>query len=147
MGICKSLNISIGTVVENPEMLKFVSYHLKTKKIDKHAVKKLPYLLRYVADQHKAQQMCEKAILWNSGTLKSVFDWYKNQEMCNEAVDNYCHALVFDMFIITSLVLYCRDKSQVYINNYSLQNVRWSCYWFYNSIETYSWLVCYKQSD
>ena len=44
-------------------MLKFVADHLKTKKIDKHAVKKLPYLLRYVADQNKAQQMCEKAIL------------------------------------------------------------------------------------
>ena len=33
MGIYKSLNISIGTVMKNPEMLIFVTDHLKTKKI------------------------------------------------------------------------------------------------------------------
>ena len=32
MDICKSLNISIGTVMKNPEMLKFVPDHLQTKK-------------------------------------------------------------------------------------------------------------------
>ena len=31
-------------------MLKFVPDHLKTKKMSKHAVKKLLYLLRYVPD-------------------------------------------------------------------------------------------------
>ena len=51
MDICKSLNISIGTVMKNPEMLKFVHDHLKTKKICEHAVKKLPYLLKYVTNQ------------------------------------------------------------------------------------------------
>ena len=30
--IYKSLNISIGTVMKNPEMSKFVPNHLKTKK-------------------------------------------------------------------------------------------------------------------
>ena len=44
-------------------MLKFVPVHLKTKKMCKHAVKKLPYLLKYVHDQLKTQQMCDKAIL------------------------------------------------------------------------------------
>ena len=39
MKIYKSLNISIGTVMRNPEMLKFVPDHLKTKKMCKHAVK------------------------------------------------------------------------------------------------------------
>ena len=29
---CKSLNINIGTVMKNPEMLKFVPHHLKTEK-------------------------------------------------------------------------------------------------------------------
>ena len=33
MDIYKSLNISIGTVMKNPEMLKFVPDHVKTKKI------------------------------------------------------------------------------------------------------------------
>ena len=74
MDICKSLNINIGTVMKNPEMLKFAPDHLKTKKMHKHAVKKLPYLLRYVPDQYKTQQMCDKAILENGGTLKSVPD-------------------------------------------------------------------------
>ena len=37
----KSLNISIGAVMKNPEMLELVLDHLKTKKMCKHAVKKL----------------------------------------------------------------------------------------------------------
>ena len=41
MGIYKSLNIKIGTVMKNTEMLKIVADHLKTKKMCKHAVKKL----------------------------------------------------------------------------------------------------------
>ena len=45
MDICKSLIISIGTVMKNPEMLQFVSNHLKTKKMCKYAVKILSYLL------------------------------------------------------------------------------------------------------
>ena len=49
--VCKFLNISIGTVIENAEMLKFVPDHLKTKNICKNAVTKLPYLLGYVPDQ------------------------------------------------------------------------------------------------
>ena len=32
MGIYKSLNISIGTVIRSPEMLKFFPDHSKTKK-------------------------------------------------------------------------------------------------------------------
>ena len=51
MDIYKSLNISIGTVMKNPEMLKFVPDHPKTKKMCKLAFKKLPYLFRYVPDQ------------------------------------------------------------------------------------------------
>ena len=36
----KSLNISNGTVIIIPEILKFVPDHLKTKRMCKHAVKK-----------------------------------------------------------------------------------------------------------
>ena len=54
--VYKSLNVSIGTVMKNPEILKFVPDHLKTTKMCKRAVKKLPYLLRYVPDQYKTQQ-------------------------------------------------------------------------------------------
>ena len=44
MDIYKS--VSIGTVIKNPEMLKFFPHHLKSKKMCKHAVKKLPSIIR-----------------------------------------------------------------------------------------------------
>ena len=55
MGVYKSLNIINVTVMENPEMLKFVPDNLKTKNMYKHAVEILPYLLRYIRDQQKTQ--------------------------------------------------------------------------------------------
>ena len=56
MDIYKFLNISIRTVMKNPEMWKFVPYYLKTKKMCKHAVTKLLYLLRYVPNNIKLCQ-------------------------------------------------------------------------------------------
>ena len=50
MKICKSLNINIGIVMKNLGILKFVTDHLETEKMRKHAVKKILYLLRYVPD-------------------------------------------------------------------------------------------------
>ena len=55
MDIYKSVKISIGTVMKNPEMLKFVPDHLKTEKMCKHAVEKLPFLIRHVPDRYKNQ--------------------------------------------------------------------------------------------
>ena len=40
MDIYKHLNISLGTVMKNPEMLKFVPDHLKTVNMCKYAGKK-----------------------------------------------------------------------------------------------------------
>ena len=62
MDIYKSVKISIGTVMKNLEMLKFIPNHRKTKKMGKHAVEKLPFLIRYAPDQYKTQHMCNKAI-------------------------------------------------------------------------------------
>ena len=45
MAIYKSLNINIGTVMKNPEMLKFVPDHLKTKKCVSMQLKN--YLIYY----------------------------------------------------------------------------------------------------
>ena len=59
----------------NPEMLKFVPDHLKTKEMCNHAV---PSIITYVPDRYKIQQMCDKAILENGGTLKYGPDCYKN---------------------------------------------------------------------
>ena len=46
----KSSKISIGAIIKNPEMLKFVPDHLKTKTTCKHTVRKLPFVIRYVLD-------------------------------------------------------------------------------------------------
>ena len=53
MNIYKSVNICIGTVMKNLEMLKFVPDRLKVKNMCKHAVKKLPFLIIYAPDQCK----------------------------------------------------------------------------------------------
>ena len=53
IGTYKSAKISIGTVMRNPEMFKFVPDHIKTKKMGKLVFEKLPYLSRYVPDQYK----------------------------------------------------------------------------------------------
>ena len=50
MDIYKSLNIGIGRVMKNPEIIKFVSDHINTKKMWKHSVRKLLYILRGVPD-------------------------------------------------------------------------------------------------
>ena len=65
MDIYKSVKISIGTVMKNPLILKFVSDHLKTKEICKLAIKRLPFVIRYIPDQYEAQQMSNKDILEN----------------------------------------------------------------------------------
>ena len=66
--------------MKNPETLKFALDYLKTKKMCKHAVRKLPFVIRYVPGRYKTQQMCDKGILENGGTLESVPDCCKNQK-------------------------------------------------------------------
>ena len=46
----KSSKINIASIMRNPEMLKIVSYRLKTNIMCKHAVKKLTFVIRYVPD-------------------------------------------------------------------------------------------------
>ena len=48
MDIYRSVEISIGAVMRNPEILKFLPDHLKTKKMCKNAVKKLPFVIWYI---------------------------------------------------------------------------------------------------
>ena len=79
--IYKSLNIDTRTVMKNLEIIKFIHDHLKTKKMRKHAVKKLYYLLRYVPNQYMIQQMYNEAVLENAWMLEYVLDCEKNHEM------------------------------------------------------------------
>ena len=55
----KTLKISILTIVKNPEMLRYVSDHLKTKNMCKNAVKKFPFVIKYVPDQYKTNEICD----------------------------------------------------------------------------------------
>ena len=58
MDVFDSADISIGTVIKNPEILKFIPDHLKTKNMCKRAVKKCTrkytwkYLKQYVLTFH-----------------------------------------------------------------------------------------------
>ena len=52
---CKPLKTNIGAKIKNPEMLKFIPDHLKTKKMCKDTVKKLPLVIRFVPDRYKTQ--------------------------------------------------------------------------------------------
>ena len=42
----KTLKVELGTIIKNPEILKFVLDHLNTKKVCKKAVKKLLFIVR-----------------------------------------------------------------------------------------------------
>ena len=70
----KSLKISIGAVIKNLEILKFVSKCIKTKKMCKNAAKKLLFKIRYVPDQYENSEMCDKDFLENAETLKCAPD-------------------------------------------------------------------------
>ena len=62
MDIFKS-NISIGTLMRNPEKFKFVLDYREIRKICKHGVKKLAYLLTYVSDLYKTLKMYKRPIV------------------------------------------------------------------------------------
>ena len=86
--------------MKNPKILKFDPDCFKTKKMCKHAVKKLLDQFRCVPDQCKTQKLCNKVIVENSGTLMSVSDCYRN--LLHKGDDNYHHALEFaSEFFIT----------------------------------------------
>ena len=55
--IFNSLNISIGTVIRTPEILKFVPDYPKTKYLCKHN-KKLLFVIRYVTDRYIRVNKC-----------------------------------------------------------------------------------------
>ena len=69
MDIYKSVKISIGAVMRNQEMSKFVPDLFKTEKICKNTVKKLPFAIRYVLDRSKTQLISDKAIVENDATM------------------------------------------------------------------------------
>ena len=83
--IYRYLNINIGKVMKNPEMLKFAPDHLKTKQMCNYAVNELRFVIIYLPDQYKNKKICNRANLENGGTPESVPNQYKTQKMCNKA--------------------------------------------------------------
>ena len=72
--------------MRNPEVLKVVLDHLKTKEMCKNALKKLLFVTRYVPDWYKTQKMCNKTVNtyhW----IQFVPYYYKTQEICDRAVN------------------------------------------------------------
>ena len=43
-----SLKISVGATIKNPEIIRFIPDHIKTKTVYKNAAKKLLFTIRYV---------------------------------------------------------------------------------------------------
>ena len=67
--IYRSLNISIGTVKRNPQILQFVLDHLNEN----------GGTLKYVPDCYKNQEICNKAVNNLSHALEFVPECYKTQ--------------------------------------------------------------------
>ena len=80
----ESSKVGIGAIIKDRKMLRLVPVYLKTKKMCKHAVKRLTLLMKYIPDRYKTRQMSDKVILKNSGMLMFIHE--KNRE---NAVDNY----------------------------------------------------------
>ena len=61
----KTLKISIGTIMKDPEMLRFIPDHLKAIKMSKTVVRKLPFIITYVPNCFNTKQMFHKVIIKN----------------------------------------------------------------------------------
>ena len=67
----RPLKINVGAKIKNPQMLRSVCDHRKTKKMCKHAVKNFSLVIRCVPNRYKTHQMCDKAV----NTCIFVFDF------------------------------------------------------------------------
>ena len=98
--ICKSLNISIGTVMRNPEMLKLVPNHLnpdcyKNHKVCDKAFDNYSHALKSVPNYYITQIICDKAINTYHSTIQFVPDCSKTQEICDRTISEYLFMLVY----------------------------------------------------
>ena len=72
VNIAQPPKISLGATIKDPEMLRLVPDHLKTKEMWEHAVKKLPFLMKFLFDRFKTLRMCNKVILENAEMLMFI---------------------------------------------------------------------------
>ena len=72
------LKVSTEAATKNPDLIRFIPDHPKTKKCKNIPLKKLLFVIRYVPDRYRTQEMHNKTVAENGGTLKFVPDSYKN---------------------------------------------------------------------
>ena len=109
---CKSPEISIGAIMKNPEMLKFVTDHLKTKKIpDWYKTQEMchiiiykdPFMLIYCPNIYKTQRMCDETVDDCLAALKVISDWFVTWKM-PEKFHQGIKFLVNNRFVYTSFM-------------------------------------------
>ena len=82
-----AIKISIGVIIKNLAIVRFVPDRLKIKNMCKNAVKKLRFIIKYVPDWYKIKEMCDEVILENSEMLGFIPDCYK--KLFDEVVKNH----------------------------------------------------------
>ena len=82
-----AIKISMGAIIKNLAILRFVPDHLKIKKMCKNAVRKLQFIIRYVPDWYKIKEMCDEVILEYGGILGFVPDCHK--KLFDKVIKNY----------------------------------------------------------
>ena len=89
MDIYKSVKISIGTEMKNPEMSKFVPSCYKNQEMCNKAVDYYPNALEFVPECYKTQKMCDKAVNNHASTIQFVPECYKTQEVYYKADNRF----------------------------------------------------------
>ena len=79
------MKISTEAILKNPEILRLVPDYFKTKKMCKHAVKKLSFMIRYVPDWCKTRVSATV----KKSTVNAVFPIWPIVELLNLRFPNY----------------------------------------------------------
>ena len=93
--------MSEWAVEDEPEVLKFVPDHFKTKRMRKWAVEGEPEALEFIPDHFKTKKMCDRAVEDEPDTLEFIPDYLKTQKNCDKAVKSDPYSLLFvsDWFV------------------------------------------------
>ena len=166
----KILEISIGTVIKDPEILGVVLDQYKTQqmpdkvlengwmtvfvpdckkyqKICDNTVNSSAYTAVFVPDCYKTKQLCDKVVI--TYPSESIFfpEWLKPQETCDKTVD-VCRFLfnsVLDQHIIEELCSKVVSKVSFLLKYLQdSRNVWHCCWWFATSIKICFIFVYYK---
>ena len=110
----------------SPEVLRFVSHHLKTKKTFKNPFKMLLFVVRYVTDWYKTQEMYDKIILENGGTLMMILSLLiKILIMSHSLVMVWIPILTLMMLILPMIILKLSFMLNLWLGVIDANNTRY----------------------